>query len=557
MKHALSAGGLSALAALATTWPWPLHPARAPGARDLEAGDHLWALWLGSKDGMLTAKTARIGAPEGYTWVVGDPAHVPVFAFGDAVAGAGLGLGLVQLLALGLAAVAAWAWARECWPDRPSVAVLAPPLAVASPGLGLGLVTGMTEAQPLGLTALALLALLRAARLGTPGATAVCALAFGALPWFGPYPALYGVLLAPFALLGGLLPPGSRARLTRVGAVVAAATAALVLAAPVLVSVLSARAPTLPGGTAITARVLSDPELPLNRMLGADLLGLFLPGLEAAPTGVHGAYLGTGAVAAAAMAVGRRSHRRWVPVTLVAACVVLALGFTLQAGGSVLRVGGAPLLAPAGALSLMLEELGRAPRWTRMATLGSILLAPVAAAGLESLSRRVPSRAAPLLLGCGLAALVADAIALGPAPFPRPTFAAAPPSEFDALDTAGSVLELPAPRYSTALPETGGGARARLRHPTLVWQTGHGRSLSGNPHQAGLAEGRGAHTGQRVLDAAVAGDAAALEAARATALEQGFVWAVAYRGLIEDRQHTALEEAWGPPVVEGPALSAW
>jgi hypothetical protein len=562
MRRALISAGLTGAVALATTWPWAMRPTRAPGARDLEAGDHLWALWLAAQEGGVVARTTLVGAPEGYTWVVGDPAHVPIFALGHALGGGGLGLALVQLLAIGLAALAGWAWARELWLDRPAAAVWAAPLAAAAPGLGIGVVTGMTEAQPLGLTALALLAVLRLARTGAVRDGLLCALAFGALPWFGAYPALYGLLLAPIALAAGLAAPGPRAR--RLAGVGAAAAAAALLAAPIAHAVLSARDPGLPGGTALTAQVLADPDLPLNRMLGADLLGLVFPGADLHPTGVHGAYLGLGTCGAALWGLAQAPRRRWATAALAGAAAALSLGFFVQAGGAVLRLDGAPLLAPAGALSLLVEGLGRAPRWTRMATLAAILLAPLAAAGLEDLRERLEARSAgsPRWLGGLVAALLlglctADAVRLGPAPWPRPTFSVAPPPELAELDAPGALLELPAPRYSTALPEIGGGPRARLRHPTLLWQTGHGRALSGNPHQAGLAEGAGARLGRSLLDAALAADADALAAHAATARQQGFAWAVAWKGVSTAAERRALTAAWGPPIVDGPALSAW
>lgn len=562
MRRGLLAAALTAAVALLTTWPWALRPTRAPGARDLEAGDHLWALWLAAQEGAVVARTGLIGAPEGYTWVVGDPAHVPFFALGHALGGGGLGLGLVQLLAVALAGLAGWAWARTLWPDRPGVAVWAAPLAAAAPGLGIGVVTGMTEAQPVGLTALALLTLLRLARTGAPRDGLLCALAFGALPWFGAYPALYGLLLAPIALAVGLAAEAPMRRPRRLAWVGAAAGLAALLAAPIAHAVLSARDPSLPGGTALTAQVLADPDLPLNRMLGADLLGLLFPGADLHPTGVHGAYLGLGTGLAALW--GLRATRSGAPAVLAGAAAALSLGFFVQAGGAVLRLGEAPLLAPAGALSLLIEGLGRAPRWTRMATLASILLAPLAAAGLEDLRGRLvagraaaPGWLAGLLTALACGALLADAVRLGPAPWPRPTFSVAPPPELADLDGPGALLELPAPRYSTALPETGGGPRARLRHPTLLWQTGHGRALSGNPHQAGLAEGAGARLGRALLDAALIGDTDALGGHARAAAEQGFAWAVAWKGVSTAAERRALTAAWGPPVVDGPALSAW
>ena len=555
MRRGALAASLSAIVALATTWPWARDPTRALGARDLEAADHLWALWLGSVDGPLIAQTTRVGSPEGYTWVLGDPAHVPVFAMGHLIGGAGSGLGVVHLLSLALAALAGWCWARDLWPERPDIAVLAAPLAAAAPGLGVGLVTGMTEAQPLGMTALALLALHAAARDGGVARSVVCALAFGALPWFGAYPALYGILLAPIVLFWGLARGPDRSR--RLAMVLGAAVTAALLSAPVLTAVLSVRDLGLPGGTALTPQVLAAPDLPRNRMLGADLLGLVLPGAGLHPTGVHGAYLGLGAVLTAGVGMASRAHRRALPVVLVIVAGTLSLGFTLQAGGAVVRFGDAPLLAPAGALSLLIEDLGRAPRWTRMAALASILLAPLAAAGLDALTQRFPPGLRLTLLGGTLGLLLVDATVLGPAPFPRPTFDPKPPVEVRSLDGAGAWLEVPPPRFSTAMPETGGGPRARLRHPTLVWQTGHGKALSGNPHQAGLPEGEGERMAHALLAAARADDRPGVAAGCSAAGDAGFGWIVSWRGVSTSDERAALVGSLGPPAVDGPALVAW
>lgn len=555
MRRSVLAGTLCFAVCIVTTWPWALDPTRVLGARDLEAGDHLWALWLGSIDGPLVARTAMVGAPEGYTWVIGDPAHVPLFAVGHAVGGSGFGLGLVHALALALASLAGWAWARHLWPKRPDAAVLAAPIAAAAPGLGMGLVTGMTEAQPLGLTALALLALHALARDGGGRRAAACSLAFGLLPWFGAYPALYGILLAPLVAGWGLAQGTGRWR--RVALIAAAAAAAGLVAAPVLDAVLTIRDPGLPGGTPLTTQVLTNPDLPRNRMLGADLVGLLLPGGHLRPTGIHGAYLGLGMVLAACAGTASRVHRRWLPLVLAFVAAMLALGFTLQAGGGTVRLGEAPLLAPAGVLSLAIDGLGRAPRWTRMATLASILLAPMAGAGLDILSRRGPTNLRGGIVAVGLGLIVADATALGPAPFPRPTFSAAPPPALLQLPTTGSLLEVPTPRFSSMLPETGGGPRARIRHPTLIWQTGHGRPLSGNPHQASSEDGSGARLGARLLSAAHARDIDAVTRARSDASRLGFSWVVSWRGLSTDRDRAALVNALGPPSVDDATVVAW
>ncbi|MEC7946102.1 MAG: hypothetical protein VX265_00960, partial [Myxococcota bacterium] len=384
---------------------------------------------------------------------------------------------------------------------------------------------------------------------------AACSLAFGLLPWFGAYPALYGILLAPIVAGWGLVHGPGRWR--RVGLTAAAAAAAALLAAPVLDAILTVRDPGLPGGTALTAEVLTDPDLPRNRMLGADLVGLVLPGGHLRPTGIHGAYLGLGTALAACAGTASRIHRRWLPLVLALVAAMLALGFTLQAGGENVRLGDAPLLAPAGMLSLAIDGLGRAPRWTRMATLASILLAPMAGAGLSALSRRGPPNLRVVLSAIGLGLIVADATALGPAPFPRPTFSAVPPPSLVHLPTAGGLLEIPTPRFSSMLAETGGGPRARIRHPTLVWQTGHERPLSGNPHQASTEDGRGARLGARLLSAAHAGDTDAVARARSDASTLGFSWVVSWRELSTERDRAALTTALGPPPIRDAALVAW
>ncbi len=540
----------SALAVAATTWPWPERPGRVLGARDLEAGDHLWALWLGGQGGPVVATTTAVGFPEGYTWVVGDPLHVPIYAVGAALGGPGAGLGLVHAFALGLAALAAALWARELWPDRPDVAEVAAPLAVLAPELGGGLVTGMTEAQPMGLTALALLALYRQAVAPGGARAVVAAVTVGLLPWAGPYPALYGVLLAPIVLGVGL--HGSTARGRAVAGLAAAGLGAAALASPVLLAILTARDPTLPGATSLTAQILAEPDLARNRMLGADLTGLLLP----RGGGVHAGYLGVVATGLGVSAMARPDLRRWLPATLVAACGVLALGLFLQVEGEVVRVREAPLLMPAGGLSLLVDSLGRAPRWTRMAALGGVLLAPLAAAGIVGWSARLPpavrvgARVAAVLL------VVGDTLLLAPAPWPRPTFDPTPPPGLAAL-VGGPLLEVPRPRFATTLREVDGGPEMRLRHPTLVWQASLGLVYGANPHANGATPSPADRVADAWEGALLRGDAIAVGAARDEAATLGFRWLVLHEGLAGPSVQAAARATLGPPDVDTPRVHAW
>lgn len=542
----------TALAIVLTTWPWLERPWRVLGARDLEAGDHLWALWLGARDGPVVARTTAVGFPEGYAWVVGDPLHVPVYALGAALAGPGLGLGLVQVFALALAALAAALWARELWPARPEVAVLAAPLAVLVPELGGGLVTGMTEAQPMGLTALALLALHRVVEAPSAARAGWAAAAFGALPWAGPYPALYAVLLAPVVLLAGLW--RSEVRGPALAWTAAAGAGAGLLAAPVLRAVLTARDAALPGATSLTSDVLAAPDLPRNRMLGADLVGLVAPVID----GLHPGYLGAAAVGLGALALAHRDARRWLPAALVALCGALALGLFLQVGGHVVRVGEAPLLAPAGALSLLVDALGRAPRWTRMAALGGVLLAPLAAAGAVAWTAPLPRPVRAGLRGTALLLVALDALTLAPAPWPRPTFDPTPPAGWsDLAADPAPVLEVPRPRFATTLRERDGGPDMRLRHPTLVWQATHGLALGANPHAQAGAPGASAALADRLEAAAAARDADGVAALRAEAAAQGFGWIVLQDGVSGPSAERAVRGALGVPDVETGRIAAW
>jgi hypothetical protein len=547
-------GGLLVVAAIiAMTWPWALEPTMALGARDMEAGDHMWALWLGLRDGPLVANTSMVGAPGSYTWVIGDPLHIPVFAIGNALAGGGFGLGLVHVFDLSLAAVAAAAWARVLWPDGASAPTLAAIFAVVAPGLGGGLVSGMTEAQPMGATALALLALHQLLAAPSARRAALAALGFGVLPWAGAYPALYGALLAPVVVIGA-----GRAVPKALPWLLAAALGGLALATPVLFAILVDRGAHLPGATSLTSQVLADPDAPQNRMLGADLIGLGFPLQATASAHVHTAYLGLVGLVLAGAGLASRASRRWLPAVLVLACCALSLGTVLQVGGTVPRVGGAPLLAPAGMLSVAVDALGRAPRWYRMAALGGVLLAPMAAAGVGAVAARLPTVARLPLLAVAVLVVGLDSLVAGPAPWPRPTFDPTPPDGFDTLMARpGAVLEVPKPRFASTLPQRGGRPNARLRHPTLIWQVHHELPLSANPHQAGLTEAPGEALADALLRSAQADATAKVHDVLETAKEADFRWIVMYPGLGNSAVQTSLISTLGPPTVDTLDLLAW
>ena len=154
----------------------------------------------------------------------------------------------------------------------------------------------------------------------------------------------------------------------------------------------TSRDESLPGATSLTDAVLQDPTLPQNRMLGADLVGIFWPQPSAVGADLHAVYLGLVAVLLAVLGLVLARRQAWSLLLAAVWMILLGLGLYLQVGGEIITTGdGRVLFTPAGWLSLALEDLGRAPRWYRAVSVASILLAPLAGVGGAWLLTRLPA----------------------------------------------------------------------------------------------------------------------------------------------------------------------
>lgn len=561
MRRALPVALAIAVGAILSTWPLALDPTGSLlGTPGLEAVDHLWTLWLALFDGPLVIHTTRVGFPEGYTWVLADPANLPAFAVGHLLAGPAFGFHLVHLVDLALAGLGAVALGQAFLPAEQRLPWFAALVATTLPAMAGGLFTGMTEAQTFGLVALALAALHRALQPEAgPRAILLAGLAAGATAWGGPYSALYFA----FAAL-----PVALAAPRRAGRLLAAALLGGLLAAPILWAISTQRDPNLPGASSLTAAVMAQPSLPQNRMLGADLAQIFLPRHSEVQADLHAVYLGMVVWALALVGLVRR-RPPWTLLVALVALLSLGLGFFVQIGGWIpTTADGRVFLAPAGWLSLWIEGLGRAPRWYRAVAVGGLLLAPLAAAGARRLSERLPLRArTPVLLLLATLVLV-DALGLSPLPWPRDSFPARPPAAYAELDGDGPIVEVPHVRFSTIVsagkPVTASGGGVRLpdepiRHPALLWQTFHGHALGGNPHQPGAprAKDEVSLAVDALADAAKARDPAAAAAARATLAELGFTWVLHHPSTGPAALTKGLPLVLGPAPVSSEALQAW
>lgn len=555
---ALLAALTAAAAAGLATWPMPLHPlSRALGDPGVEAVDHLWALWAGLRDGPLVIETPLLDAPQGARWVLADPVNLLWFALA-APLGPVAGFNLVQagnLVLAGLGAALVWRWVLG---GGAAGALFCAAVAPTLPVLAGGLTTGMTEAQTVGLVAVSLATAHRALERG--GSWVLLAgLALGLCAWGGPYTVLYAAAAGLALGLVALLQPGPRWTRLRRGALVA--LVGLLLTAPVARAVLVDRDPGLPGSSALAAEVLAAPDLPKNLALSGDLLGLAWPSATAGlwPAGdpgarpaTHTSYLGVVTLVLALLGVWSRRRdagaRQLVAAVLL--LLVLGLGYQLQWGGRAVRLGGEPLLLPAGWLSFQVPLLGRAARWHRAHLAAGVLLAPLAAAGATWLAQRSGRWGGATVAICAALA-VGDGLVAGALPWPRPTFPATAPAALLSLPGRGPLLELPLP--------AAGGVVTGVRNPQLLWQAQHGRLLVGHPlRAAGAAEPTMEALARGLRQAVEEGDAQRAAQLLAVAQEQGVGCVVVYPELSRwDVSAEQLVAALGVPQVRDPALLAW
>jgi len=556
-----------ALALVLSTWPLVLAPdAKLLGSPNLEAVDHLWSLWAALQDGPHVIETDLVKVPEGYTWVLADPVNLVWFAVPALLGLPALGFHLVHLGNMLVAAAAGVALGRELMGDRPRLEWLTAICAATAAPLCAGLFTGMTEAQTWGWAGLALAAVHRAARVGGWKATLTAGALSGITAWCGVYTSLYAAIaVLPFVVSG--LARGSGSLLPRAGAVGGIGAIASLLAAPVAWAVSTQRGDELPGSTSLTHAVLADPSLPQNRMLGGDLVGVFLPLDPPVGAELHAVYLGTATVLLGLVALAAR-RRPWALVAAIAGLISLGLGLYLQAGGEVITTtDGRALLTPAGWASLAFEPLGRAPRWYRAIAVASILWAPLAGAGGAWLLARLPSRAALVAVPLLAAVILLDNLWVAPLTWPRDSFSALAPAGYDQLDGDGPIVEVPSVRFSTVTPgrpatASGGGMRTPdlpIRHPTLLWQTRHGHPLGGNPHQAERrrTDRDTSRAVDKLMSASEDSKAGRARAALRTLDDLGIIWVVHHPQGHEPAVTAALRDTLGTPSVDTTELQAW
>ena len=442
-------------------WPLPLDlSGTVLAAPDQEAAPHIWGLWVALREhSPLLIRTKLLGWPDGVELVLVDAANLPAFALGQALGGPAGGYNLVLYSGLIIQGLAGSMLARRLG-GSPLVGAVA---AMAAPTLLSNAADGQTEGFAVGWVGLQLALLLDAVRLGGARRVALAALALAASWYGGPYNGIFASgldLVLGLGLLWRARTGGALRRLLGVAGLAAA------LVAPLAVAILAMRDPTLPGSMARAGlpKIVENPAIFRGGVqTGADLLDPWLPGFltggEAEVS--HTAYLGLVALLLGALAV--RADRRRLPWLLGAlAFALLSLGPYLYLGGTALRLGGRPLLGPAGVLTLLLPPLGRLTRWYRAGAVASLLLAPLAATWAGRGWRK------PLVA----ALLLADSLLAAPLAWPLHHAPMIPAALTAPLIGEGAIFELP--RTTTGQPPPGA-----WRDRTALAQTVHGHPLAG------------------------------------------------------------------------------
>ncbi len=404
---ALLAAGLGA-AALVSLWPLPVLYGEALAVDPAgESAAHLWALWeAGGLAALRPHDTALLNAPDGMVVSVIDPLHRLPYALGAALGGPGLGFAAVQLWGLVAAGLAGALLAGQRGADPGGRAL------GAAAGMGGGALLGaaadgITEGLGAGLVGLQLWALLRLLRAPSAAGAAGYGLLIGACAAAGPYNAVWAALLDGPVLAAALLRRGPGARAALGGAAVGLGLGLLILA-PQLDR--GGAAPGTAGRAAIEGPPAAGAAWRGAWRQGADLLDLAVPAaltgpVAPAPTTAHlGLLLPIFAVLGA-----RRAGRAGLPWLLGGlGFALLALGPVLSVGGELARVGGRPLLLPAGLLE-QIPGLDRLSRWYRAGAVAALLLGALAGAALRGRA----AWAAALLVALELRLA-------GPVPWPLP-----------------------------------------------------------------------------------------------------------------------------------------
>lgn len=435
---------------LVLLWPGPLvfttelltHPER-------EAASHVWGLASAELLQPFFVQSPDLSYPDGYSLVVADPGHVPLYAlFGWLGPAAGYnGLLWLNLLLVGLGG-AALAHREQAHP------ALGAALAMACPTLLASTAEGTTEDFAVGWVLIQLVLLLRL--IDQPGWRRALPFA-GALAmasYCGPY---NGVWAGMLDLCIGL----NLLRERRLAAAKWSVVGALLAGGLVLPQLwaLGQRTPGLPGTgeRAGLPDVIEVTDYRGGLHHGADLLDPWLPGPLSGGHGEvsHTAYVGLAALLLALWAWrGDRSLRPWILGAV--AMIALSLGPYFYFRGEVLTLGDRLALGPAGFLMQALPPLGRLTRWYRAGAVASFLL-------LVPLLRLSRTRSwAPWPIA---ALILADLLLMAPLQWPLHHHPVP-----QTLPGQGPLLTWPA--QTTDLPPTG-----VWRDHSVLHQTVHGRPI--------------------------------------------------------------------------------
>lgn len=538
-REALKLALLLALLPLLLLWPLPLDlSGQVLAAPDQEAAPHIWGLWVALREHTpLLIRTRLLGWPDGVELVLVDPANLPAFGLGQALGGPAAGYNLVLYFGVVLQGLAGSMLARRLGAS-PLIGAVA---AMATPTLLSNAADGQTEGFAVGWVGVQLALLLDALRLGGWRPALLAALALAAAWYGGPYNGLFASGLDLALGVGLLLRSAHRPTVLR--RLAAVALPALLLVTPLAVAILAMRDPTLPGSLARAGlpRVVENPAIFRGGVqTGADLLDPWLPGfLTGGEADVsHTAYLGVVTLVVATLAV--RADRRRLPWLLGAlALTLLCLGPHLYLGGLALRLGGRPLLGPAGLLTLLIPPLGRLTRWYRAGAVASLLLSPLVACGAGRGARAT-------LIG---ALIVADSLLCAPLAWPLHATPMIAASLTAPLQGEGAIFELP--RTTTGQPSPGA-----WRDRTALAQTVHGHPLAGTIMGLAGSPEAAAHQ-QSILR--LAREGAWRQEDRDRLRAQGYRWiALLPRELpLPAFSLDNLNACLGPPIVDAPDYIVW
>ena len=434
-------------AALLLTWPLPWvfrsevlsHPAR-------EAASHIWGLWAALRDGPLLLETELLRHPDGLRLVLIDPGNLPVFALGSLL-GPAAGYNLVVLAGVLIAGLGGWLLAEHV-EGEPWLGALA---AMCCPGLLAAASEGTTEDFGVGWVLVFTALLLRRSWWAIPALT---------MAWItGPYNGVWASLIGGVLGLWWLLRDRQRA-----GRAALVGLGGALLGAPYFWAVMTQRHHRLPGSGGHPhfgnlPEVIGSETFRGDIWHGADLTDAWLPVQLTGGAGdwSHTAYVGAVALVFGIAAVRRHRHL-WPFLAGSIAFSVLALGPWLYLGGEALRVGGDPLLAPAGLAIKGWPELSRFTRWYRAGAVAALLLSPLVSTW----------RGRPAALVAAL--LLADTLILAPLPWP---LVSTPLPSVEGLEAEGPLMEVPP--FVVGEPDDGS-----WRDHNVLAQTLHGRRIAGS-----------------------------------------------------------------------------